>query len=150
MSPVTLDLLPYARALRTRTASGQQQLWCAVRRRWLVEQPEELVRQALIALLVEGGLPLALMQVERKVGNSADRLDLLVYDRAGAPLVLAEAKAPGYPLQPAMHQLAHYNRALRAPYALAVNGERAICCRLDYATEELEALAVLPDFTVDK
>lgn len=141
-----LDLLPYASRADVREVGGERQIRCGVRRRWLVATPEEFVRQGLIAYLREHGYPASLMQVERAVGNSRDRLDLLVLTRAGGPYVLAEAKAPGYDLQPAVAQLARYNRHWRAPYTLAVNGERAICCALDYASEQLSERPGLPPY----
>lgn len=140
-----LDLLDYARTLRQRDS----EVWCQVRRRWLALQPEELVRQALISYLVERGYSPALMQLERKVGQTNDRLDLLVLDRAQAPFLLVEVKAPGYDLQPAMHQLAHYNRHWNAPYALAVNGEAAICLHLDFEAEAVQLLDAVPGYPVD-
>jgi len=117
-----------------------------VRRAWLAAQPEEYVRQGLIEWFLERGCPAAWMQVERKVGSSRDRLDLLVLDRRGQPYVLAEAKAPGFNLNPAIQQLARYNRVWRAPFALAVNGEDALCCALDYSTQQIDLLAELPPY----
>ncbi len=140
-----LDLYPYAQRLRRRDGPrGKAELWCLVRRRWVISQPEELVRQALVAHLTEAGYATGLMQVERKVGPGGRRLDLLLLTPGGAPYVLAEAKAPGYSLQPAIAQLADYNRHWRARYALAVNGQDALCYALDYASESVGALAGLP------
>ena len=121
-------------------------LWCPVRKVWLVAQPEEFVRQALIAYLLERGASLQLMQVERKVGHTNDRLDLLLLSPDGRARVLAEAKAPGYPLQPAIDQLARYNRHWQAPYTLAVNGSQALCCHIDYDNQRVRQLDALPTF----
>lgn len=140
-----LDLLPFAEGLRRRREAGADQVWCAVRRRWLEAQPEELVRQALIAYLLERGYTTQLMQVERLVGRGRDRLDLLVLDRGGRAYLLVEVKAPGYPLQPATDQLARYNLHWRAPYTLALNGVEAICCAVDYSAAELRVLPALPE-----
>jgi hypothetical protein len=145
-----LDLLPYAKTCRVRTTETAKEIWCPVRRRWVIAQPEEFVRQGLIQYLQDLGYPLPLMQVERKVGSTADRLDLLILDREGRPFVLAEAKAPGYKLQPAIDQLARYNRHWHAPFALAVNGEQALCYRVNWKTEQISALGGLPAYPVDK
>ncbi len=144
-----LDLLPYTNDLARRQHQGRDQLWCPVRKQWLALQPEELVRQALIAYLRLHHYPLALMQVERKVGSSKDRLDLLVLTRQASPFMLVEVKAPGYNLQPAVQQLAHYNRSYHAPYALAVNGQAALALRLHYEDQRVETLAHIPAFPVD-
>lgn len=141
-----LDLLPRARQSATRTLAGQSQVWCAVRSQWLAATPEEFVRQGLIGELVARGYPASWMHVERAVGTGRVRLDLLVLDRRGRAFLLAETKAPGHDLGPAIRQLADYNRHWSAPYVLAVNGEAAICCRLDFAAETLAPLANLPAY----
>ena len=115
-----------------------------MRRAWLALQPEELVRQALVALLVERGYRLAHMQLERAVGQHRERLDLLVHDAALRPYLLAECKAPGQSLVPAARQLASYNRVLRAPFALAVDGSQALCRRFDGARRAVDVLDALP------
>lgn len=147
---MNLDLLPYAQQLRTRESAKGRELWCAIRKTWLAAQPEEFVRQALISYFLERRFPAGLMQVERKVGTTRDRLDLLILDLTGKPFILAEVKAPGHDLQPAIQQLARYNRHWRAPYALAVNGLQAIFCSLDFEKEILKEEFVIPDFPVDK
>jgi len=147
---VTLALLPYAQQCKTKTLDGQQFLWCSVRKAWLAAQPEEYVRQGLILYLMELGYPLNLMQVERKVGSSNDRLDLLVLDRTHAPFLLIEVKAPGYDLQPAVEQLARYNRHWKAPFTLAINGEDALCYQIDWTSEVIIQVTAIPRFPVDK
>lgn len=141
-----LELLPYAQRASTRRSGADQEIWCRVRRAWLLATPEEFVRQGLIEYLDFLDYPTQLMQAERRVGATRDRLDLLVLDRGAQPFLLAEAKAPGYNLQPAVEQLATYNRHWRAPYVLAVNGERGVCCALDYAANELTRLGRLPPY----
>lgn len=141
-----LDLLPHARAAATRPAAGGREIWCLVRKAWLVATPEEFVRQGLIAFLQQRGYPPTLMQVERSVGRSRDRLDLLALDREGAPFLLAETKAPGFALEPAVRQLARYNRHWRASYALATNGREALCYRLDFSRELLRPATSVPPY----
>ncbi len=147
---MTLELLSYAQQCKTKLDGEQQMLWCAVRKVWLVAQPEEYVRQGLIKYLVELGYPINLMQVERKVGNTNDRLDLLILSRTAEPFMLIEVKAPGYDLQPAVEQVARYNRHWNAPFTLALNGEQALCYRIDWNSELIEQLSEIPRFSVDK
>ena len=141
-----LDLLPYAQALRRRAVSdlGGAALWCRIRRAWVLVQPEELVRQALIAALVELGYRPALMQVERRVGSGKGRLDLLCLDRAGRAYLLVECKAPGVQLHSALVQLSDYNRSWQAPYLLAVNGTQALAYRCDFEGGEVVRVPTLP------
>ena len=146
-----LNLLAYAQRLSFRNSpSGAKEVWCPIRKSWLKVQPEELVRQALIHYLETQGYPTNLMQAERKVGFTRDRLDLLVLDRRAQPFMLVEVKAPGYPLQPAIDQLARYNQHWKAPHVLAVNGEEAILCSLDFEAEQIRQQSELPAYPVDK
>jgi hypothetical protein len=147
---VTLELLSYAQQCKTKVDGDQRLLWCAVRKAWLVAQPEEYVRQGLIFYLIDLGYPLNLMQVERKVGSTNDRLDLLILSRTSEPYMLIEVKAPGLDLQPAVQQLARYNRHWKAPFTLAVNGEQALCYHVDWAKEVIVQQAAIPTYLVDK
>ena len=90
------------------------------------------------------------MQVERKVGSTNDRLDLLILSRAAEPFMLIEVKAPGYDLQPAVQQLARYNRYWKAPFTLAVNGEQALCYKVDWTKEVITLKTTIPTYLVDK
>jgi len=147
---VKLELLSDAQQCSTKLVSGQTLIWCPVRKTWLTAQPEEYVRQGLILYLMKEGYPINLMQVERKVGRTKDRLDLLVLDRDYKPFLLIEVKAPGYKLQPAVKQLARYNRHWRAPFTLAINGEEALSYEVNWETESIRQLQEIPSYPVDK
>lgn len=141
-----LDLLEYAQQLETKH-DDEDKTWlkCLVRKKWYRIQPEELVRQALIVYLKKVGFSTNLMQVERKVGQTKDRLDLLILDKETNPYLLVEIKAPGFDLKPAVQQLARYNRYWKAPFTLAVNGQEAICCKLDFNAKTLEVIEKIPE-----
>ena len=142
-----LDLLPIAQTLRRRTTpEGVDQLWCLLRRRYVVTQPEELVRQAAIVHLATIGYPINLMQAERAVPGSRNRSDLIVLDPTGAPFLLLEAKRPDVSHLRGVAQLADYRRTVGAPYAVAINGVRAIGVAFDEAKASLSYLEVLPDY----
>lgn len=97
-----------------------------VRKKWLVVQPEELVRQALIIYLTESaGCSLLRLSVEKaiQVGQSRKRFDLVYHDQQMQPLLLAECKSPDIPVgSAALEQAVWYNYKLRAPYLLLTNG----------------------------
>ena len=147
---MTLELLSYAQQCKTKIDGEQTLLWCAVRKVWLAAQPEEYVRQGLIVYLLGLGYPINLMQVKRKVGATNDRLDLLVLDRNYEPFLLIEVKAPGYALQPAVEQLARYNRHWKAAFTLAVNGQQALCYKVDWKNEVILPQLEIPRYLVDK
>ena len=144
-----LDLLPLARELRRRVgAGGQLELWCLVRRRYVALQPEELVRQAAIVYLQGLGYPVNLMQLERAVPGSHNRLDLLALDRAGGPYLLLEAKRPEVSHLAGVAQLADYRRTVRARYVASVNGVRGVCYEVSEGRGGVKVRRGLPAYGV--
>lgn len=107
-----------------------------VRRRWVRFTPEERVRQHLLRHLAALGHPPALTAVEKGFDylGAVWRADVVVHDRQGRPLLLAECKAPEVPVtQATFDQLARYNAVVRARALLATNGRVHYCCALDAA-----------------
>jgi len=113
--------------LRQEEREGQRFLWGILRKKWLVAQPEEYVRQCLIRFLTEDRqVPTGLMSVERGLkvaGGLRRRYDLVVYDRNAQPLICCECKAPDVPIdQKALRQLSIYNTKVGARHLLLTNG----------------------------
>jgi len=50
---IPIDLLQFKNRLTTKTEEGKPYLWDPIRKKYLVNQPEELVRQLLIIYLQE-------------------------------------------------------------------------------------------------
>jgi len=127
---------------------GKAHIHCLLRRRPLVLTPEEWVRQHFIHLLLsQYAYPPALMRIEGglRVHRLARRTDLVVYDRAGAPFLLLECKAPDVKLTPAvLDQAARYNLSLNAPHLVLSNGREHFCFRV--AEGGLERMGDLPGF----
>ena len=122
-----------------------------VRRKAVAHTPEEGVRQALIAHLhTVCGAPYTLMSCEYglKIGRKPYRADLLLLDRKGRPLLLAECKAPCVPVTRAVfEQIMTYNQELKVPYLLLTNGSDSYFCRYHLAENRFEALSQIPDYT---
>jgi hypothetical protein len=121
--------------LRTSDA-GRVLVLDPVRRQWVALTPEERVRQVLLLDLLALGYPVGLLAVEKglAVGRTIWRADVVAYDRAGAPLLAAECKAPEVPIsQDTFDQLARYNAVLGADVLVADNGAQRFCCLRDSA-----------------
>lgn len=122
-----------------------------VRRAWVRLTPEEWVRQHLIhALTGPLGYPVGLLVVEREVRYLGEvrRADLVAYDRARRPLLMAECKAPGVALdQACFDQAARYNTVVQAPYLLVTNGQAHYCCRVERATGRYTFVEAIPSFS---
>ena len=122
-----------------------------VRRKEVAQTPEEEVRQALITHLHNVcGAPYSLMccEYELKAGRKRYRADLVLFDKKGQPLLLAECKAPSVPVNRSVfEQIMQYNKLLKVPYLLLTNGtESYFCCH--YPLEKrFEALSEIPSYT---
>lgn len=143
-----LDLSIHLPQLRTKTAAdGKRYIWCAIRKKWLVLQPEEWVRQLVILFLVDLGFNKNRIQVEKRllVNGQEKRFDILVYDEAVVPHLLVECKAPSIPLsQKVLDQISLYNIALKVPYLLVTNGPEMMAVGIDFEKERYDFLTHIP------
>lgn len=129
---------------------GRVEVWCPLRRRWIVLTPEEHVRQCLIRWLhEEKQVPMGLMSVERglKYDRLQKRYDLLVYGREGKPMMLTECKAPYVEIgEDTLMQVATYNSRIHAGRLALVNGPVALFFVWDPDTEKYVPEISLPGF----
>ncbi|MCL1973725.1 MAG: type I restriction enzyme HsdR N-terminal domain-containing protein [Bacteroidetes bacterium] len=122
-----------------------------VRQKEVAPTPEEEVRQTLVAHLhTVCGAPYQLMSCEYVLiaGRKSYRADLVLFDRKGRPLLLAECKAPSIPIDRSVfEQIVQYNRVLKVPYLLLTNGTDTYFCRHNPVENRLEALSQIPSYT---
>ena len=116
-----------AAPLRTRKPEkGKPEVLCLARRKRVVLEPEEWVRQHVLHHLNDQlGYPLGCMSVEHQLtlNGMSRRADIVAFTRDGAPQVLVECKAPNVALnQEAVNQAARYNLVLNVPVLLVTNG----------------------------
>ena len=133
-----------------RWRDGRHCILDAVRRRFVVLTPEEWVRQNLVEYLVQDlGCPRALTAVETGLSYHGKpfRADVIVHQRDGSPLLLAECKEPGIRLDQAVFdQVANYNQVLQARYLLVTNGMSHHCWRIDPDTGTGDFIDLLPTY----
>jgi Type I restriction enzyme R protein N terminus (HSDR_N) len=146
MQPLNFPTYP----MRLRSQNAVDEVFDPVRKRWVVNTPEEWVRQHLIAFLHhERGVPLTLMGVEKKliVHGMTRRTDIVVYGKNGQPKMICECKAPDIKInQGVMDQAAHYNITLKVPYLLITNGKTHHCAKIDHQAAAFEFLPDIPSF----
>lgn len=148
---LNLDFLKFKHALRIRrTESDKFEIYDIVRRKYMVLQPEELVRQLVVHYLIaEKNYPLSKMRVEKglTVNERQKRCDILIFDNEFQPFLLVECKSATVPIdQTTFEQIARYNLVFRVPFLLVTNGISTFCCQMDYATEGVVFLDNLPSF----
>lgn len=146
---ISLDLLSFQKQLKTKKVDNKKFLFDPIRKKFLVLQPEEMVRQLFILYLIhEKKISKNRIGIEKslKVNTLNRRLDILIYDKSVAPFMLIECKAPSVKIdQSTFEQIARYNLPLQVPYLVVTNGMTTYCCKMDYQNESFEFLKELPD-----
>ena len=125
-------------------------VFCAIRKKWLVLQPEEFVRQLLLHFLINDmRYNRNRITVERgvTVNTEGKRTDILVFDQEMRPFLLIECKAPQVPLKTGVfRQAANYNGAIKVPYLMISNGLESYVAEIDYKTEDYLFLDAVPEW----
>jgi len=141
--------LKYQTSLKVKKEAGEKMIFDPIRKKYLVWQPEELVRQLLIQYLIqEKNYNKNHLHVERglKVNGMYKRSDIITYDKTMAPFLLVECKAPNISLnQAVLDQIATYNLNYKVPYLLVSNGMHSYCCQMDYENNSYTFLKEIPD-----
>lgn len=153
---IDIDLLSVQSQLKFKKEGNKTQIFDPLRKKWLLLQPEEFVRQCLILWLhTQADFPLRYMTVEKgiAVNGQTRRFDLLIYDKKFQPWMLVECKAPRTKLSnKTFEQVGHYNwfeANLRVPYLLITNGPDTLCCQINYESGTWEFLEELPSWKKD-
>ena len=137
-------------SVRLNSVGGQMRIFDSVRKKWLVLTPEEWVRQHLIKFLIEEkDCPVSLIAVERglEYNGLSWRSDLVLYNRLGLPVLLAECKAPEVSIdQSVFDQAARYNLILQVPFLLITNGIKHFCCQIDISNQSWKFLGDIPTY----
>ncbi len=134
--------------LRIKEENGQLRIFDPARKKYVALTPEEWVRQHLIHYLnKDKGYPLGLMKVEKefKYNKLSRRADIIVCDRTGAPLLMAECKSPDVEItQSVFDQAMRYNLIMDVKLMILSNGINHFCFQLDKANKTYLALMEIP------
>ncbi|MFK7775730.1 MAG: type I restriction enzyme HsdR N-terminal domain-containing protein [Saprospiraceae bacterium] len=167
---ITLDLLRFKPFLKSKRENGKQLIFCPIRKRFLVLQPEELVRQLLLVYLMEEKkYPKSKIAVEKslRINELEHRFDILIYDENNHPFLLVECKAPEINIEKSFswmniltdstsarseikinrnpfEQAAQYNFLLQVPYLLITNGISTFLSKMNYENQSSEFLLEIP------
>ena len=145
---IALDLLQFQPLLKTKKENGKTFLFCPIRKKYLVLQPEELVRQLLLIYFMEKkSYPKSRIAVEKglTINELTKRFDVLIYDKNTLPFLLVECKAPEVKIsQSTFEQISQYNFQLKVPYLLVTNGISTYVCKMDYEKQDYEFVDEIP------
>ena len=145
---IDLGLMQYKDLLELKKVNGKAFIYDPLRRKWLVLEPEEMVRQLVVQYLIrEKGYNKARIKMEKgfKFNELRKRCDVLVYDDAVNPFLMVECKNPGIKItDEVIWQITWYKLPFEVPYLLVTNGEQSYCCVIDYAARTFEYLSEVP------
>jgi hypothetical protein len=129
---------------------GSEAIFDPVRRKYVRLTPEEWVRQHFINyLVVYGKYPIGLIGVEVpfKMNGLTKRLDILIHDRSGSPLMIVECKEPDIKLdEKVFDQIMVYNMQMRVPYLIVTNGIMNYAYRIDIEAKSRLPLEIIPQY----
>jgi hypothetical protein len=119
-----LNLPQYS--FRIADKEGSQMILDTVRKRYVKLTPEEWVRQNFVQYLInEGKYPPGLLGIEMllRLFKVKKRIDIMVHNRSGKPVMIVECKAPEIELnEKVFNQIVTYNMELKVPYIIVTNG----------------------------
>lgn len=136
---------------RFKSRENKIRIFDEIRKKFVVLQPEEWVRQHVVQYLIrEKGYPKSLINVEKQltVNSIKKRYDVVVFKTNGNIHTLVECKAPEVKItQHTFDQIARYNLKLKADYLMVTNGIAHFYCKMDFKAEKYLFLEHIPDFS---
>ncbi len=136
---------------RFKNRENKTYIFDPIRKKFIVLQPEEWVRQHVVQFLIrEKNYPVSLINVEKelRVNQLKKRYDVVVFTPQGEITLVVECKAPSVRItQETFDQVARYNLALKAGFLMVTNGFRHYFCKLDYAREKYIFLEDIPSYS---
>jgi len=136
-------------SFRFKNSENKLLIFDEIRKKFVVLNPEEWVRQHVIQFLIrEKNYTPNLINVEKqlKLHNTVKRYDVVVFNSDGTVCIIVECKAPAVKItQETFDQIARYNLSLNATYLMVTNGLNHYFCQMDFENKEYIFLPDIPD-----
>ncbi len=136
---------------RFKNSENKVHIFDPIRKKFVVLQPEEWVRQNVVQFLIhEKKYPKSLINVEKQlwVNTLKKRYDIVIFDSLGNISILVECKSPKIKVnQETFDQIAKYNMQLKAEFLMVTNGLQHFYCKMDFSKEKYTFLKQIPDFS---
>jgi len=136
---------------RFKNSENKVHIFDPIRKKFVVLQPEEWVRQNVVQFLIhEKKYPKSLINVEKQlsVNTLKKRYDIVIFDSLGNITLLVECKSPKIMInQETFDQIAKYNMQLKAEFLMVTNGLQHFYCKMDFSKEKYTFLEQIPDFS---
>ncbi len=147
---IDIELLELRSHLDIRQRNDKQFVFDPIRKKLIILQPEELVRQLFLEYLIRiKKYPKNFLKVETgiSVNKLQKRVDILAYDKQMNPFLLVECKAFNVDIKTeTFEQISRYNISLSAPYLVVSNGIQHFCSLIDLKSENYSFAASIPDY----
>ena len=135
---------------RFKNSENKISIFDCIRKKFVILQPEEWVRQHCVLYLIEEkGYPKSLINIEKEliVNDLKKRYDIVVFNTDGNIHLIVECKAPSITVnQQTFDQIAQYNRVLSASYLMVTNGLNHYYCQMDFKNERYDFLKDIPNY----
>ena len=145
-----IDYPQYSNNLKLSIRNGQKYVFDPIRKKDILLQPEELVRQLVLSyLILEKKYKPRQIRVEWGivVNGLPRRCDIVVFNKLLEPFFLVECKAVNIPInQDVFDQIARYNMTLNVQYLMVTNGIETFCCEMDYPNNTYHFLTEIPSY----
>lgn len=137
---------------RFKNSENKISIFDAIRKKFVILQPEEWVRQHCVHfLMLEKNYPYSLINVEKEliVNGLKKRYDIVIFNPDGSLHLIVECKAPQITInQDTFDQIARYNLSLNATYLMVTNGIYHYYCQLDFEKEAYLFLKDIPEYSL--
>lgn len=137
-------------SFRFKSSENKISIFDCIRKKFVVLQPEEWVRQHCLMYLMEvKGYPKSLINIEKElmVNDLKKRYDIVIFNPDGSIHLIVECKAPSVTInQQTFDQIAQYNQVLHATYLMVTNGLNHYYCQMDFINERYDFLRDIPDY----
>ena len=145
---IQIDFTEFTPHLQIRQQGAKAFIHDPIRKKELVLQPEELVRQLVLQYLIqvkEYNPRQIRVEIGIKVNGLQKRCDILIFQKDLKPYLLVECKSAHIPIdQSVFDQIARYNMPLQVPYLMVTNGITTLACKMDYPNASYEFMQEIP------
>jgi len=137
-------------SFRFKNSENKISIFDVIRKRFVILQPEEWVRQHCIHYLIDNkGFPKSLINVEKEIDINTikKRYDIVVFNPDGSFHLIVECKAPHINInQSTFDQIAQYNLKLKSDYLMVTNGLNHYYCQINFKEKKYQFLKDIPEY----
>ena len=139
-------------SFRFKNNENKVSIFDVIRKKFIILQPEEWVRQHCIHYLIDyKNYPKSLINVEKEllINGLKKRYDIVIFNSNGSIFMIVECKAPKINInQSTFDQIAQYNIILNAEYLMVTNGINHYYCNVDFKAEKYTFLKDIREYSI--